>query len=249
MTKKTSKLTCMILLVFGLLIVNVKALENNDIYYENNNGVQLTKSEYDFVSEFYYEGYQDYMTLDNYLRLKEAEIFGKKINKVVYNENNGIQTLTDVTYQSASKKLILSYVCNSRCYAAFQATWTTIANVRSYDLIGAYSPTANALVAEESSMIYSGRSYAATEKNNSKNGISSTFKLPSTDAKYIFTLDFNVPIGTKVYASYQHAKKTISLANSRKYTYASSGYGGVFRFDSSVSGYYDGMGGVSATLK
>lgn len=249
MIKKMNKLIWGILAMFCLLGVNVNALEDNEVYYENDNGVKFTKIEYDFVSEFYYEGYQDYMTLDNYLRLKDAGVMEEKVKKVVYNYNSGIQTLTNINYQSASKKLTLSYACTSRCYASLYVSWLTIANVRSYDLIGAYSPTANALVAEESSMIYSGRSYAATEKNNSKNGISSTFKLPSTDAKYAFTLDFNVPIGTKVYASYQHAKKTISLANSRKYTYASSGYGGVFRFDSSVSSYYDGMGGISATLK
>ena len=248
MIKKMNKFIWSILLIFCMFGVNVNALENEEIYYENENGVVFTKSEYDFISKFYYDGYQAYMTLSNYQRLRDAGVMSSEVKKIVYGDN-GIQTFADVTYQSASKKLVLSYACTSRCYASFQATWLTIANVRSYDLIGAYSPTANALVAEESSIIYSGKSYSATEKNNSTNGISSTFKLPSTDAKYIFTLDFNVPIGTKVYASYQHAKKEISLANSRKYSYASSGYGGVFKFDSSVSSYYDGMGGVSATLK
>ncbi|MCX4364393.1 MAG: hypothetical protein OSJ70_01280 [Bacilli bacterium] len=248
MTKKMKRLIWGVLLIVSFFSFSVKALENEEIYYENDNGVRFTKSEYDFVSEFYYDGYQKFMTVDNYQRLKEAGVMLEKVKKVVYNENNGIQTLTDVTYQSASKKLLLSYVCTSRCYASFQASWLTIANVRSYDLIGVYSPTANVLEAEGSSMAYSNSAFSPVEKNNTKNGISSTFKLPTTDAKYVFTLDFNVPKGTKVYASYQHAKKSISLANSRKYTYASSGYGGVFKFDSSVSSYYDGMGGVNTTL-
>lgn len=248
MIEKISKFIWGILVMFCILGVNVNALENEEVYYENGNGVKFTKNEYDFFSEFYYDGYQEYMTLANYQRMKDANVMTEQIKKVAFNDN-GIQTLTDVTYQSASKKLILSYVCSSRCYASFQASWLTVANVRSYDLIGVYSPTASALVAESADMAYSGNLVSPVERNNSTNGISATFKLPSTDAKYAFTLDFNVPKGTKVYASYQHAKKTISLANSRKYSYASSGYGGVFKFDSSVSSYYDGMGGVSATLK
>ncbi|MDE5599605.1 MAG: hypothetical protein K2I49_01570 [Ureaplasma sp.] len=248
MIEKISKFMWGILVMVCILGVNVNALESEKVYYENRNGVEFTKKEYDFVSEFYYEGYQEYMTLENYNRLKNANIMSKQIKKVVYDNNAEIQPLTDVSYQSASKKLVLSYACSSRCYASFRASWLTIANVRSYDLIGVYSPTANALVAESADMIYSSNVVSPIERNNSTNGISATFKLPSTDAKYIFTLDFNVPKGTKVYASYQHAKKTISLANSRKYTYASSGYGGVFKFDSSVSSYYDAMGGVSATL-
>lgn len=248
MIGKIRKFIWGILVMFCILEVNVNALENEEVYYENENGVQFTKSEYDFVGEFYYDGYQEYMTLENYNRLKDTNVMTKEIKKVVYGDG-GIQTLTDVSYQSASKKLVLSYACPSRCYASFQASWLTIANVRSYDLIGVYSPTANALVAEGATMGYSGNVFLPVEKNNSTYGISATFKLPSTDAKYIFTLDFDVPKGTKVFASYQHAKKTISLANSRKYTFNSAGYGGVFDFDSSVSSYYDGMSGVSATLK
>lgn len=248
MVKKICKFMWGILIMFCMIGFNVNALENKEIYYKNKNGVQFTKNEYDFISEFYFDGYQEYMTLENYQSLKKANIMTELITKIVYN-NNEIQPLTEVSYQSASKKLVLSYVCTSRCYASFQASWLTVANTRSYDLIGAYSPTANDLVLENSSMIYSGKSVSPVEKNSTANGISATFMLPNTDAKYVFTLDFNVPVGTKVYASYQHAKKSISLANSRKYTFASSGYGGVFRFDTSVSDYYDAMGGVTATIK
>ena len=51
-----------------------------------------------------------------------------------------------------------------------------------------------------------------------------------------------------VYASYQHAKRNISLINSRRYTFASGGFGNVFSFDSAVGDYYDEMGGVSISL-
>lgn len=247
MRKKLNGIIIALMLIISVNSLTVNALES-DVYYRNSNGVELTEEEYNFVSKFYFEGYQDYMTIENYLRLKNDNIMTKEVKKVEM-DNGGIQPYGEVSHQSASKKVTMGYACGSTCHGSIVANWLTIANVRSYDLIGLYSPTANALTFVGASMTYSGNSVTYTEKNVSKNGISATFKLPSTDAKYYFVLDFTVPSGTKVYGSYQHAKKEISLANSRKYTFASSGYGGVFRFDTSVSDYYDAMGGVSATIK
>lgn len=47
-----------------------------------------------------------------------------------------------------------------------------------------------------------------------------------------------------IYGSYQHAAKSATLAESRKYTFSPYGKGGVFDFESSVSDKYDAMGGV-----
>lgn len=248
MIKKISKTIGVLILSICVLNYNVNALSSDDIYFENKHGVKFSKEEYDFVSEFYYDGYQEYMTMEDYLRLKDLDIMDKEVKSVVY-EDDGIQTYTDVIHQSASKKLVMSYSCGTICSVTLKASWLTIANVRSYDLIGAYSPTANALELSGARMTYSGNAASYIEKNISEHGISTTFKLPSTDAKYNLILDFVVPSGTKVYGSYQHAKKEISLGNSRKYSFASSGYGKVFKFDSSVESYYDGMGGVNATVK
>lgn len=248
MIKKLSKIIGVLVLGICVLNYSANALESDDIYFENENGVKFSKKEYDFVSEFYYDGYQEYMTAENYLRLKDLGVMDKEVKNVVY-ENNGIQTYTDVIHQSASKKLVMSYACGTKCSITLKASWLTIANVRSYDLIGAYSPTSNALTYVSALMRYSGKDYLPVENNKSANGISATFKLPSTDAKYDFIMEITVPSGTKVYGSYQHAKKEISLVNSRKYSFASSGYGKVFKFDSSVESYYDGMGGVNATVK
>lgn len=248
MKKILIKIVYAFVLLIYICTLNVWALESEDVYYANSNGVEFTKDEYDFISDFYFEGYQEYMTMDNYLRLKSDDIMSKEINKVVM-DNDGIQLFGESSYQSASKKIVMSYACGTTCHVSTVVSWLTVANVRSYDLIGAYSPTSNALKFVDAYMTYSGNVVNYTENNISTNGISATIKLPSTDAKYNFVLDFTVSSGAKVYASYQHAKKSISLANSRKYTFSSSGYGGVFKFDSSVSDYYDGMGGVSATIK
>lgn len=53
------KKICIIIILASLFIGNVNAQE---FYYENNNGVILTKQEYDKISEFFWEGYQNNLT-------------------------------------------------------------------------------------------------------------------------------------------------------------------------------------------
>lgn len=48
----------------------------------------------------------------------------------------------------------------------------------------------------------------------------------------------------KYYATYQHAQKEVSLAQSRKYSINKNGYGGVVKFDSSVASKYDKTEGL-----
>lgn len=81
-------------------------------------------------------------------------------------------------------------------------------------------------------------------------GASATFRLPNdtviTSMAYDFT--FVVAKKGKVAVSYQHAKKNITLANSRKFIFNYNGYGSVFLFDQSIRSYYDQMMGVDLIL-
>lgn len=55
------------------------------------------------------------------------------------------------------------------------------------------------------------------------------------------------PIET-INVSYQHSQKIISLVDSRKFSFSSDGFGGVFKFNSSVGEYFDGMRGLVINL-
>lgn len=68
--------------------------------------------------------------------------------------------------------------------------------------------------------------------------------MPTGGSSLSITQRFEVSIGGTVYASYQHANKTSTLAKSKDYNISQYGYGGVFLFSTSSSSYYDGMGGV-----
>lgn len=225
---------------------NAYALDIDDIYYTNSHEVSFTKEEYDFVSKFYFDGYQDYMTKEDYNYMIDNNMMNGTIEIKEFTEEN--ISRADTSYATGSKKIQLSSACGTTCSMAITLTWLKSPNVRSYDLVGAYSPTSDSLKFNNSRVLYDGNTSQYTERRVDTHGVSATMKLPSSGESIIVIMEFKANKGTRVYAGYQHAKKTISLANSRKYSFLGSGYGGVFLFDESVSDYYDAMRGVQMTL-
>ena len=239
-------------LVITLIIItfsgNVLALEN-DVYYTNDHYVSFTKEEYDFVSKFYFDGYQKIMNQEQYKYMIDNDLMNGEIKVKEIIDNDGLLPMTDTYYATGSKKIKLSSSCGSSpCSMAISLTWLVSPKVRSYDLIGAYSPTSDNLKFGASVIYHTGGTKQYTESRKESHGVSATMKLPSSGEDIIIVMDFKANKGTTVYAAYQHAKKTISLANSRKYSFNSGGYGHVFLFDESVSDYYDAMGGVQMTI-
>ena len=78
------KKICIIIILASLFIGNVNAQE---FYYENNNGVILTKQEYDKISEFFWEGYQNNLTNEEFTFLKKNGLFENEIRNVELNDN------------------------------------------------------------------------------------------------------------------------------------------------------------------
>lgn len=241
------------ILVIALLIItlneNAKALENNEIYYTNDHYVSFTKEEYDFVSKFYFDGYQEYMNQEDYNYIIDNDLMNGEIKiEEIYDEGNGILPLTSTSYATGSKKLKLSSSCTTNCSMTLNLTWTVSPNTRSYDLIGAYSPTSGSLKFSNSRIYYDGEVKNQVEYKQESHGVSATMKLPSPGEDIVILMHFQANKGTRVYASYQHAKRTITLTNSRKYSFNSGGYGHVFLFDESLNDYYDAMSGVQMDL-
>ena len=127
-------------------------------------------------------------------------------------------------------------------------SWKNVPNVKSYDLIGAYASGTKIKNFKKALLSYGSNSTTSVEKNVTSTGVSSTFKLPDTKELMTIVQQFEVNKDGTIYVSYQHAKKSISLANSRKYSFSASGYGGVYNFSFDVSSYYDGMGGVKTQV-
>ena len=75
--------------IFVILLVSIIfcGSVSAESYFENENGVILTKPEYDFIVELYNENYPSIITMDEYNILKDDNIFGQEIKHVSSDDN------------------------------------------------------------------------------------------------------------------------------------------------------------------
>lgn len=235
-----------IIFSFIILFLSISLVNAKDIYYINENNVYLTKDEYDFVVNMFYDGYQHLMTIDDYNIIFENG--NDSIQKI---ESRTIETFnySRVTYhETASKYFTIKKSCSSNCLITLVAEWKKNPNVRSYDVIGARLDGVNLVSTPSTTAANTSSSNTSLEMVSDSNGFGISVKLPTGGSNMMVSQYFRVSTGGTVYGSYQHAAATISLANSKKYSISSSGFGGVFLFQSSVRDYYDGMGGVNISV-
>jgi len=216
-------------------------------FYMNQNGVNFTSQEYDFISKIFYDGFQDIMNLDDYNKIFENNTIDGEIKTITYEPyvNNATR---GTTYETASKRLTIVTVCSSTCLVTMNAVWTASPNVRSYDVIGAYLDGVELYNTPTTTVANSTGSNRSDELLEKTNGFGVSIKLLTSGNDMQVSQYYRVTTGGHVYASYQHAKRTISLANSKKYDISRSGYGGVFLFNSGYSDYYDAMRGVDIAV-
>lgn len=223
---------------------------NAENFYINKNGIKFTEREYSFISDFYFEGYQDYMTISDYEEFKNSNIINGDINiqeKYDYDTNTLIPYASS-SHETPSKIFKLSSSCSDDCTINVSVTWKKIPTTKSYDLMGAYYENISLNKLIISKMYYGGKIASPIENNLKSNGFSSTFKIPNTSKSISISQTYKVSKGGRLYVSYQHAKNSVSLSESRKYEISKSGYGNVFKFDSSVMSKYDAMQGLNVYL-
>jgi len=236
---KIRNLLLIVCLFSFITVVNAK-----EIYYENENGIDLTREEYDILSEFYWDGYQFSMTEDDYLKFLDLNLLENGVE--TYYDNEVSLLNTDVT--SHNRILKISKSCSGICNISVVATWTTQPKVRSFDVIGAYF--SNVIpIGTVDTKIYSNNvlKLSKTTSDYSSKGFGVSIKLP-TGGGIVVNQAYAASASGTIYASYQHARSSVTESNSKKYTLSLSGYGSVFKFDSSVSSIYDAAPGVNIKL-
>lgn len=173
--------------LFLILPIDISAQEVE--YYTNHYGVKFSKKEYEFISNFYFDGYQDYMTEKDYNQFIESDIINGVINTIVSDSEN---LSKELIHETTMKILKVSSSCSSDCYVVTTLTWKSNPSVRSYDLIGAFL-NGTSLNGNVSAKMYYDSSQASPKySNKSSNGLSSTFKLPSTSKPINFVQEFRV---------------------------------------------------------
>ena len=217
-----------------------------EVYFVNQNNVEFTKEEYDFISYMFWDGAQENMDLDDYNNFINSDIMNGDLDSNIYYD---IPLTRATSIEEANKTLKIVKSCSSNCFVSVTLTWKKFPTVKSYDVIGAYLD-GTSLVNNPATSITTNGTITTTYKDikKSNNGFGVSVKLPTYGTSMIINQSFRVNKGGTVYASYQHAIKNISLSNSQNYTFSRSGYGGVFKFSGTALTTYDKMKGVSISL-
>ncbi len=226
-----------------LVMANVNAKE---VYYTNGT-VSLTEKEYNYVKEFYGEDYLKSMTMKEYKWLSELDVNNNDV-KIKFAKIPEVSP-TGTYVSTSAKSLGISRSCSTNyCTVTILAKWLGNPTIRSWDVIGAFFYGTSLYNKNIVTSITSsdGTIYPSNLKFLS-NGFGDSIKLPSGNSIVIEQRYYVKPNG-KVFASYQHAMSNSTLAKSQSYTIGITGYGGVFIFNGSAVGVYDGMVGVDISV-
>ena len=249
--KKT--LMLLVVAIFSIGITkNVFALE--EPYYTTPNGIELTQDEYEFLNKFYFQGYADIMTRDQYDAIVADDLFNREVTIVKY-EDPGLALLSPSigsrsdTHSTPAKTVQIGKVCPpSYCIMTLTNTWHGSPATRSWDNIGAYLSNVTYL-AHNFTVVASTDGYTYFNNlNTATNGVGNSVKLPDDGEDIVISMSFKVSRGGTVFGSYQHAMSSTTLAVSQDYNFDILGYGGVFDYYGNAIGVYDGMNGVDITV-
>lgn len=230
------KKVMILLIIFCAGVLNVNA---DTIYYTNSYGVTFTEQQYVFFSKMYYEGFQEYMTKDDF-DCFEVDMMNPDLVESVYTTDI-ISRATSIN--DGNKNLKISKTSNDTSSSiSVIATWNVSPNVKSYDVIGARLDGVLLKNIPKTKFVSSTGSANFDVSVSNANGFGTSVPISGNDIKVAQT--FMVSNGGKVYASYQHAKSTISFTNSKRYSISASGYGRVFAFYGVAASTYDKMNGV-----
>ena len=173
--KKMKKMLYGILLFAVVFCFGLNVYAKEDVFYTNENGVELTEKEYKFLSSFFYEDYPKVMTKELYDDFIEKDLMSKKIQIKKISGNGSSKS---PYHGTANKSLQISSACSTYCYMYLTATWFNSPNNRSYDVIGSYmnGPT---LVSHNYTYVSSseGSNYYYNVKSQS-NGLGNSVLLP-----------------------------------------------------------------------
>lgn len=237
--------------LLGVISLNVYA---DEAFYTNQNGVSLTEQEYNFFTNMYWDGFQEYIDDTLYNKYASMGLYDKEvhtsINDIV-STNNDSQTY-GLVHETTAKKLQLSYGCNGPvCAMVTTLQWKGTPTIRSYDVIGSLlQGNLTRLSAPTTKLYWSGKTITFTDRVYSGNGYGCSVLLQnsSTNMSIVQDVDLEITGNGIFFSSYQHATENITLETSKKYTVGFGGYGGVFFFNGSAVGVYDSMGGVNTQL-
>ncbi len=245
----------LVVLFISVLTVSCFAINVNadEIYYTNANNVSMTKEQYDYFVELVDEYYPTVVNQNTYDKFLNDGLFGQAIEKQTFDEDEyKLQTIIPMAepkgtvHETTAKKLVISKTCAATyCDITVTLTWKGQPKVKSWDVIGALLYGNLTLMdGPDTDLTYSGGTIYYTDPQFVGGGFGTSVKMQSSTTNMRVYQSYDVYGTGTVYASYQHATKSITKATSKLYTVGFGGDGGVFHFYGSAIGKFDQMGGV-----
>lgn len=230
-----------LLIVFGMILYTDK-LNAQEVFYKNDLGVIFSKQEYDFISNMYWNGYQEYLTLDDYNKFKELNLFNQPIEKTT-KEFRYIPLTRGSSVTSNLRTLTIAKSCSYNCVLSLVNKWNGIPTIKSYDVFGVR--VTGVLITDIRNALVSGQNYGKSYNNPKvyNNGFGFSVLVPNV-SNVKTTVTFITTKGGTVYGSYQHSMKNTTEAVSKQYTIGLGGYGNVFNFSGSARDIYENSPGV-----
>ena len=253
--EKFSKLILVSLICLSIMCsYSVVSAKETNVYFTNDNGVSLTKEEYDFLVKMYCDWYTKLMTKKEYQEFNDKKIIEREYEEktVTYDE----KPLTRGSYhETAAKSLKISKACDSdgECFIVVNATWNGVPTVKSYDLMGSYLNGDIELVSGPDTRVSSSeKAFFASDMKKTKNGFGFSFKLPGGEY-HVISQSFHVQKKenfeyASIFSSYQHARRETTLEVSQDYKISLVGEGHVFDFGEDAYDVYDHMNGVDIEI-
>lgn len=242
-------------IIYGFIFLFTLTIGINSVsastFYENANGVEFTREQYEYITNLYYDGYQNTMTQSELDKMINLNLFEQPIVSVEENNllpgNNYTINGSTVTQYGVTTKIIKS--CSTECLVVITSTWSLIPTINSYDVIG--FRVVNGSINTVNKATITGTNYSLTYQPSSaqqfSNGFGYSVKLGNAFGMKITTSMYTTTSGT-VFGSYQHANYNVSLATSQLYTISPAGYGNVFNFYGNAMFKYNNATGVDITL-
>ncbi len=243
-----SKLILVSLICLSIICsyTSVSAKETTS-YFTNDNGVSLTKEEYDFLTKMYWDGYQKMMTKEEYKNFSDNNIMNREYAEKVVTYD--LPKTRGTFHSSLAKSIKIARSCGEYdCFISVVTTWLGVPTVKSYDVMGCSFDGGIKLVSTPNTRVSSSDdTFFSQDLQKFDNGLGSSFKIP-TGSNLVINQDFYVTRKGHVYASYQHAMRETTLEVSRDYKISGIGFGGVFEFGDKASKIYDDMNGVDIAV-
>lgn len=223
-----------------------------DAYYTNDSGLEFTKFQYEVMVEILNEELVKDMTQNEYDNFAIADMNSEN-TKIAIEEDNGSDSgiVPFGTYhETQSKKFSIKSTClSNECIITTTVIWKKSPAVRSYDVMGhRITNTSFTSTSASFSLDTSDNIYTYNDKKGASNGIGCAVKLPSDETINYITMSTAVQPQGRVYGSYQHAIKNITLSTAMNFSFSDNGYGNVFLYPSSYDLTFDQMAGVYLVL-